>query len=81
MPTAFVLMKCDDGTEERVLQYLEDYDCEAEFQPTIGEYDLVAKFTTDNMDDLNQVIDQVKRDNDVHRAKILLGISEAADSF
>ena len=78
MPTAFVLMKCDDGTEKRVLKYLADSDCEAEVQPTIGQYDLVAKFTSHNMDDLNQVIEQVKRDNDVHLAKILLGISEAA---
>jgi len=77
MPMAFVLMKCDKDTENRIIQNLEDSDCITEVQPTIGHYDLVAKFTSPNMDDLNELIEQVQRDDRVRSAKVLLGISEA----
>jgi len=38
---------------------------------------LVAKFTSSNMDDLNELIEQVQGDDKVRSAKVLLGISEA----
>ena len=77
MPTAFVLMKCDKGTEDGIIQNLADTDCITEVQPTIGHYDLIAKFTSPNMDDLNELIEEVRRDDKVRSSKVLLGISEA----
>jgi len=77
MPTAFLLMKCEQGTEDRIIHNLTDSDCIGEVQPTIGQYDLVAKFTSPNMDDLNELIEQVQGDDKVRSAKVLLGISEA----
>jgi len=77
MPMAFVLMKCDKGTEDGIIQNLADCDCITEVQPTIGHYDLVAKFTSHNMDDLNELIEEVRRDDKVRYSKVLLGISEA----
>ena len=77
MPTAFVLVKCEQGTEKRIIQDLNRSDSIREVQPTIGHYDLVAKFTSSNMDDLNELIEQVRRDGKVCSAKVLLGISEA----
>jgi len=71
-------MKCDKGTENGIIQNLADSDCITEVQPTIGHYDLVAKFTAPNMEDLNELIEEVQRDGNVRSAKVLLGINEEA---
>jgi DNA-binding Lrp family transcriptional regulator len=80
MPTAFVLIKCEGGAERKIMKSLDKTDVTWDVQPTIGQYDLIAKIASPSLEELNEVIRKVHRDDRVRSTKVLLGMTEAAEA-
>ncbi len=72
MATAFVLITCQLGFEEDVINCLKHIDEVSEVQGTFGAYDIVAKITTEDRDRLRQVITQKIRKIERIRATLTL---------
>lgn len=71
MPTAYVLFKCEEGAENTIIQNLASTNMIKEIQPTIGHYDLIAKITSPSMEDMDEIIGEIHRDEKVHATKVL----------
>lgn len=71
MPSAYVLMKCEEGAEKRIIKNLTDADVIQEVQPTIGHYDLVAKITSSSVEDMDEILQRIHRDEKIRSAKVL----------
>ncbi len=71
MPTAYVLMKCEDGTENRIMRSLAGSANITEMLPTIGHYDLIAKVSSSTIDEMDDIIRKIHRDEKVRAAKVL----------
>ncbi|MFH1424050.1 MAG: Lrp/AsnC ligand binding domain-containing protein [archaeon] len=56
MVTAFVLITTETGKEKDVLERLKAIDAVDEAWTVYGDYDIIAKIKTDNMDHLNELI-------------------------
>jgi len=50
MPTAYVLINCDLGSEEEILQELRKLPEVTEVSGVYGVYDIIVKITSDSMD-------------------------------
>jgi DNA-binding Lrp family transcriptional regulator len=79
MPTAFVLIKCEEGAEGRIMSNIHGKDTIKEIQPTVGHYDLVAKITTPDVEHLDEVIGEIHCNNKVHSTKVLR-LNEAVEA-
>lgn len=71
MPSAYVLMRCEEGAECRILRDLSGTAMIKEIQPTIGHYDLIAKITSTDLEHMNKVIEELHRDDKVLATKVL----------
>ncbi|MDE1829278.1 MAG: Lrp/AsnC ligand binding domain-containing protein [Thaumarchaeota archaeon] len=71
MPSAYVLMKCEEGAENRIIKNLTKTDVIREVQPTIGHYDLIAKITSSSIEDMDEIIQQIHKDEKIHSTKVL----------
>ena len=56
MPTAYVLINCDLGSEEEILQELRKLPEVTEVSGVYGVYDIIVKITSDSMDRLRETI-------------------------
>ena len=56
MPTAYVLINYDIGTEEKFLDKLKNVTGVMEVNEVNGVYDIVAKIASDTLDSLNETI-------------------------
>ncbi|MCH9657717.1 Lrp/AsnC ligand binding domain-containing protein [archaeon] len=56
METAYVLINCDLGSEEGILDSLKHMNSVKEVHETFGAYDIVAKIQNTNSDDLRETI-------------------------
>jgi len=56
MPEAYVLINCDLGSEESVIEELKHVDTVKEVHGTFGAYDIVAKVTSDKSETLRESI-------------------------
>ena len=79
MPTAFVLIKCEEGAEGRILSNLDRKDTIHEIQPTVGHYDFVAKITSPDMEHLDKVIGEIHCNDKVRSTKVLR-LNEAVEA-
>ena len=79
MPTAFVLIKCEEGAEGRILSNLDRKDTIHEIQPTVGHYDFVAKITSPDMEHLDKVIGEIYCNDKVRSTKVLR-LNEAVEA-
>lgn len=71
MPSAYILMKCADGAEHKIIKNLAKTDTVSEVQTTIGHYDLIAKITSTNTYHMDEVIQTIHRDEGVQSTKVL----------
>lgn len=71
MPSAYVLMRCEEGAENRIIKSLTKEDVIKEVQPTIGHYDLIAKITSPSMEDMDAIIQWLHQDEKIHSTKVL----------
>ena len=57
MTVAYVLMKCELGAEEEVIEKLREMDEILFVDETYGAYDLIAKVEAANIEKLREVLD------------------------
>ncbi len=75
MPDAYVLINCDLGSEESVIEELKHVDTVKEVHGTFGAYDIVAKVTSDKSETLRESITwQIRKINNVRSTLTLMGI-------
>jgi DNA-binding Lrp family transcriptional regulator len=56
MPTAYVLINCDLGSEEEIIKELKKLPEAVEVSGVYGVYDIIAKIRSDTMDKLRETI-------------------------
>jgi DNA-binding Lrp family transcriptional regulator len=56
MPTAYVLINCDLGSEEEIIKELKKLPEALEVSGVYGVYDIIAKIRSDTMDKLRETI-------------------------
>jgi len=75
MPEAYVLINCDLGSEEAVIEELKHVDTVKEVHGTFGAYDIVAKVESDKPESLRESITwQIRKINNVRSTLTLMGI-------
>ncbi len=75
MPEAYVLINCDLGSEESVIEELKHVDTVKEVHGTFGAYDIVAKLASDKSETLRESITwQIRKINNVRSTLTLMGI-------
>jgi len=74
MVTAFVLVKANPGTEDRVFSELAKLEEAEEVHTLFGEYDLIVKVEVDNYESLGKlVIDKIRTMDGVKETKTMMG--------
>ena len=71
MPTAYVLLRCKEGSEELIMEDHAGTNTIREILPTIGHYDLIAKISSPHTESIDEVIGRIHRDEKVRTAKVL----------
>ncbi len=75
MPEAYVLINCDLGSEESVIDELKHVDFVKEVHGTFGAYDIVAKVSAKESESLRQTITwQIRKIAKVRSTLTLMGI-------
>ena len=75
METAYVLINCDLGSEDDILNSLKHMDSVKEVHGTFGAYDIIAKVQNTNKDDLREtIIWNVRKLKHVRSTLTLMGI-------
>ena len=75
MPTAYVLLNCVLGSEEKVIEQLKQIESIKEVSGTFGLYDILAKLQATNIEDLrNGITQQIRNIGKVTGTLTLMGI-------
>jgi len=75
MPEAYVLINCDIGSEESVIEELRHVATVREVHGTFGAYDIVAKVSSDKPESLRRTITwQIRKIPNVRSTLTLMGI-------
>ncbi len=75
METAYVLVTCDLGTEETIIEDLKHIDSVKEIHGTFGAYDIIAKVENPDKDKLRETIAwNIRRLEHVRSTLTLMGI-------
>jgi len=75
METAYVLISCDLGYEEPVIEDLKHIDSVKEVQGTFGAYDIIAKVENQKRDKLREtIIWNIRKLEHVRSTLTLMGI-------
>jgi DNA-binding Lrp family transcriptional regulator len=72
MPTAYVLINYEIGTEQNILNKLKNVPAVVEVSEVNGVYDIVVKIASDNLDNLKEIITQHIRTIDTIRSTMTL---------
>ncbi len=73
MPTAFLMVITEIGSESKVLKALKTIDNVEEAYLIYGVYDIMAKITTESMDELEEIISShLLRSNDVKSSTTMI---------
>lgn len=70
MPTAFVLIRCDEDARD-ILTKLASKKEIRDLQQTVGHYDFVARITSPSMDYLDEIIEDIRRHEQVRLTNVL----------
>jgi DNA-binding Lrp family transcriptional regulator len=76
MPTAYVLINCDLGSEEDIIRDLKKLPEAIEVSGVYGVYDIVAKIRSDTMDKLRETITWHVRKIDKVRSTLTMIVIE-----
>lgn len=76
MPTAYVLINCDLGSEEDIIRDLKKLPEAIEVSGVYGVYDIVAKISSDTMDKLRETITWHVRKIDKVRSTLTMIVIE-----
>lgn len=76
METAYVLVNCDFGSENDVIEELKHIESVKEVHGTFGAYDIIAKIENSEKDKLREVITwNIRKLDHVRSTLILMGVS------
>ncbi len=76
MPTAYVLINCDLGSEEEIINELKKLPGTVEVSGVYGVYDIIAKVQSDSMDKLRETITWQVRKIDKVRSTLTMIVIE-----
>jgi DNA-binding Lrp family transcriptional regulator len=76
MPTAYVLINCDLGSEEEIIRELKKMPGTVEVSGVYGVYDIIAKVTSDSMEKLRETITWHVRKIDKVRSTLTMIVIE-----
>ena len=82
MPTSYILINSDLGTDESIISKLKDIladekDVQYEIQGVYGVYDIVLKLTSDNVDTLRSTItNKIRKITSVQSTLTMMVIEE-----
>jgi DNA-binding Lrp family transcriptional regulator len=74
MPTAYVLINYDIGTEEKFIDKLKNVPGVMEVNEVNGVYDIVVKFASQSLDDLKDTITQIRTIDTIRSTMTLIVI-------
>ena len=75
MATAYVLINCELGSEESIIQELKNLDGVIEVHGTFGAYDILAKIESFNVETLREIITwKVRKIDQIRSTLTLMGI-------
>jgi DNA-binding Lrp family transcriptional regulator len=76
MPSAYVLINCDLGSEEEIIKELKKMPGTVEVSGVYGVYDIIAKVTSDTMEKLRETITWHVRKIDKVRSTLTMIVIE-----
>lgn len=76
MPTAYVLINCDLGSEDDIIREIKKLQETVEVSGVYGVYDIVAKIRSDTMDKLRETITWHVRKIDKVRSTLTMIVIE-----
>ena len=75
MATAYVLINCELGSEELIIQQLKNIDCISEVSGTFGAYDILAKIESPTVETLREIITwKIRKVDQIRSTLTLMGI-------
>lgn len=75
MATAYVLINCELGSEEAIIQHLKGLDGVREVHGTFGAYDILAKIESDTVEKLRETITwKIRKIERIRSTLTLMGI-------
>jgi len=75
MAEAYVLINCEIGSEEKVIEELKTIDGVKEVHGTFGAYDILAKVESDQVETLRETITwKIRKINKIRSTLTLMGI-------
>ena len=75
MVTAYVLINCDLGSEDDVIEALKNVEDVKEIQGTFGAYDIIAKVDNSELDTLRETITwKIRKIDRIRSTLTLMGI-------
>ncbi|RPJ27275.1 MAG: Lrp/AsnC family transcriptional regulator [Nitrosopumilales archaeon] len=76
MPTAYILINYEIGTEDKILNRLKNLSGVVEVSEVNGIYDMIVKITSDNLDDIKETITKHIRTIKTIRSTMTLIVTE-----
>ena len=75
MATAYVLINCELGSEESIIQQLKNLDCILEVHGTFGAYDILTKIESPTVEKLREIITwKIRKMDQIRSTLTLMGI-------
>jgi len=75
MATAYVLINCELGSEESIIQELKNLDSVIEVHGTFGAYDILAKIESPTVDVLRETITwKIRKIDQIRSTLTLMGV-------
>ena len=75
MATAYILINCELGSEESIIQELKNLEGVIEVHGTFGAYDILAKIESSTVDVLREVITwKIRKIDQIRSTLTLMGI-------
>jgi DNA-binding Lrp family transcriptional regulator len=76
MPTAYILINYEIGTEDKILNRLKNLPDVVEVSEVNGIYDIIVKLRSDNLDDIREIITKQIRTIKTIRSTMTLIVAE-----
>ena len=75
MATAYILINCELGSEELIIQQLKNIDDISEVSGTFGAYDILAKIESPTVETLREIITwNIRKIDQIRSTLTLMGI-------
>ena len=77
MPTAYVLVTCELGSEKEIINQLKNIEGVKETHGTFGVYDILVKVELENVEKVQEIITmKIKKLSNIHSTLILMGTGD-----